>query len=73
MGRWSIRRRLRRMTPGLLSSMSLLSWLGQMMMALPVVPEDDTPVGPPPGHPERHAGDQPMTPEERALWANLKW
>lgn len=29
-------------------------------------------VGPPPGHPERYAGHLPMTPEEHALWSDLR-
>jgi hypothetical protein len=79
MGRKTMLERLRRLLPGLLNSMSLWSWLGQVVVALPVYPDDEqdgaepvTAVGPPPGHPERHAGDQPMTAEERALWANLE-
>lgn len=77
MGCWWIRRRFRRMVPGLLNSMSLWSWLGPVVLALPALPDDEADgpdplaAGPPPGHPERYAGDLPMTPEEHALWADL--
>lgn len=74
-----MRQRIRRLMPGLLHSMSLWTWLGQVIVSVPVFPDDEqdgqepeTTVGPPPGHPERPAGHQPMTPEERVLWANLE-
>lgn len=71
-----MRQRLRRLVPELLNSMTMWSWLGQVVVTLPVFPDDEqkpeTPVGPPPGHPERPAGHRPMTPEEREIWANLE-
>jgi hypothetical protein len=71
----TMRERIRHMLPGLLNAMALWTWLGQVIVAVPDFadqePERAEPAGPPPGHPER-LSDRPMTPEERALWANLE-
>jgi hypothetical protein len=74
-----MRERLRRLMPGLLNSMSVWTYLGQVVVTLPVSQDEEqdgtepgTAIGPPAGHPERPAGDRPMTPAERELWANLE-
>lgn len=76
-GRGAERRRrcLRRMGSALLGGLAGLSFLGHAVPPVPAGGGDEdgraVPGGLPPGHPERLAAEQPMTPAERELWTHL--
>ncbi len=85
-GRNIRRYRLRRAAAELLCSLSVLSWLGHMIVIPPDPSVLDDEVGatsasgpltgpagaPPPGHPERVMGGRPLTDAEREFWTHLE-
>lgn len=72
------RHRLRRALVELLSSLSVLSWLGHMIVIPPdpSLLEEDADAGPasgpPSGHPERVPDDGPLSDAEREFWIHLE-
>lgn len=80
------RYRIRRALAELLSSLSVLSWLGQMIIIPPDPPAEDDVVdarsatgpparpvsGPPPGHPEQLPDGGHLTDAEREFWTHLE-
>jgi uncharacterized protein DUF6059 len=76
------RYRVRKVLYELFCSLSVLSWLGHIVVP-PQLPEEDeaiaprtpirqAPSGPPSGHPERVTDDGPLTDAERELWVHLE-